>query len=355
MSAAPTDPLAFDFGLDFESSPQRLKGEADERKLIGENEIKYYVSFLDDCLRSIMPHDLILLGAVTGAGKTEAARNIATANARKGKHVHYFALEAEPREIERRTKYSIVVELMRNDRSPHLRDMNYADWYRGHCAEFCRSFDSRADAIYASRYATLHTYYRGSKFDHSDIKRLFLAIQAQTDLIILDHLHYVDIEDENENRGFKKTVKMIRDVSLGMGKPVIVIAHLRKRDMRNKGIVPDIEMFHGASEIIKIVTRAIMLAPAHSMPHRDSSIANTFMHCPKDRLSGTTGHVAMCQFDRNTKAYLPDYTLGRPSFDGSAFEPCSKDEIPAWARSHTPPSAPLVSYSSSKSFPGEYT
>lgn len=348
MSGMPSDPLAFDFGMNFESSPNRLKGEADERTAIGINEIKYHVSFLDDCLRGIMPHDLILLGAITGAGKTECARGIAAANAQLGKRVHYFALEAEPKEIERRTKFGIVMELVYKERNPRAREVNYADWYRGKIDDITRSYDVSAERIYAAKYKTLFTYYRGSKFDHDDIKRLFLAIQSQTDLIILDHLHYVDITDENENRGFKATVKMIHSVALGMGKPVIVIAHLRKRDLRQKDIVPDIEMFHGASELIKEVTRAIMLAPARCLPSRDARYANTFIHCPKDRLSGSTGHVALCQFDRYFKAYKPHYTLGRPSFAGDEFEPLAEDEVPAWAINHEPMSAPLAS------FPGEY-
>jgi replicative DNA helicase len=107
-----SDPLAFDFGLGFEKSSTRLDGERSERRRLGARALPYHHAFLDDYLRCIMPNDLILLGAETGAGKTELARHIGAANARNGKRVYYFALEAEDKEIERRTKYAELAGLL---------------------------------------------------------------------------------------------------------------------------------------------------------------------------------------------------------------------------------------------------
>jgi hypothetical protein len=118
MSEAPKDPLAFDFGINFESVATRVKGETDERVERSKNELKYNHAFLDDLLRGIAVNDLIVLGAETGAGKTEFARAIAASNAKQGRRVYYFALEAEPKEIERRTKYAIMLGLLEMDRHP---------------------------------------------------------------------------------------------------------------------------------------------------------------------------------------------------------------------------------------------
>jgi replicative DNA helicase len=332
MSEAPKDPLTFDFGFGFESSAIRIKGEAEDRIERGKNELLYHHSFLDDLLRGISTNDLIVIAAETGAGKTEFARGVAAMNARKGRRAYYFALEAEARELERRTKYSILMALMEGDNAERREEVNYPDWYRGKCEDITGPFNRRAENIFDEQYKTLFTYYRGSKFDHEDIKRLFLAIQTDAELIVLDHLHYVDIDDENENRGFKKTVKMIRDVALGIGRPVILVVHLRKRDMRAKAIVPDIEMVHGSSDIGKICTRAIMLSPARCMPSSSPAVANTFFSVPKDRVGGATGLVALCQFDRRLKGYRQRYTLGRQSPSGDEFEPLEASELPRWAK-----------------------
>jgi hypothetical protein len=339
---APKDPLAFDFdfGLGFKTAPERIAGEKFERRELAARAIPYHVQFLDDILRDILPHDLILLGAETGAGKTELARLISSRSAESGRHVFYFALEAEDREIERRDKFAILCGLMKRDRAP-LGGMNYPDWYRGRCDGAIGNLDREADEIIAERRKTLHTYYRGSKFGSEDIKRLFMSIQSQADLIVLDHLHYVDIEDDNENRGFKSTIKMIRDVALGIGKPVIVIAHLRKQDARFRSIVPRMEDFHGSSDIGKIVTHAVLLAPARCVPSTDPDKSNTFMSVPKDRMGGATGLVALCQFDRRFKSYDKTYTLGRAN--GDKFEPLGASEVPSWAlKNHVPLTTPMA-------------
>lgn len=332
--------LTFDFGINFQSSADRVKGEHVERVERGKTEIPYHHGFLDDLLRGIATNDLIVLGAETGAGKTEFARSVAASNAKSGRRVYYFALEAEEREIERRTKFQIIIEIAARAGFREWDRVNYPDWYRGKLEDVFGEHNEAADRQFALEYRNLHTYYRGSKFDHDDIKRLFLAIQSDAELIILDHLHYVDIEDENENRGFKKTVKMIRDVALGIGRPVILIVHLRKRDLRSKSIVPDIEMVHGSSDIAKICTRAVMLAPARSMQHADPGKSNTFFYVPKDRVGGTTGLVALCTFERNLRRYHERYTLGRMSADGSEFEPL-EGNLPRWAKHAYQPEAVL--------------
>lgn len=335
------DPLAFDFGIGFESSPRRIKGERLERRKLGARALPYYHAFLDDYLRCIMPNDLILLGAETGAGKTELARHIAAANARNGKRVFYFALEAENLEIERRTKYAEIAQLVMRGGIRIPGGLNYIDWYRGvlerHIGD---EIDADADSILEEKYKTFHTYYRGSKFDHAELRRLLLAIQDQADLIVIDHLHYIDIDDDNENRGFKTLVKAVRDVSIAIGRPVLLVAHLRKSDRTRKRIVPDKEDFHGSSDIIKIATDTILLSPALCQPSHKTGVANTFFAIPKAREAGATRLVALCEFDWRTKTYADHYTLGRETKPGE-WEPIGTDEAPGWAHRHQALSVPL--------------
>ncbi len=56
-----------------------------------------------------------MLGAKTGIGKTALATITALHNCQQGKRVHYFALEAEEREIERRMKFQIIADLYDQD------------------------------------------------------------------------------------------------------------------------------------------------------------------------------------------------------------------------------------------------
>ena len=340
MSAEPKDPLAFDFGVNFKSASDRVREERTTRMEHAARAMPYHIAFLDDYLRCIMPQDLILLAAATGVGKTELARMIATQAAANGKHVHYFALEAEPLEIERRTKFTVLASIVARRQIQIPGGFTYADWYAGKLESYVASIDVEADAWVQHKYKTLHTYYRGSKFDHDDIRRLFLAIQSESDLIILDHLHYVDIDDDNENRGFKRTMKMIRDVALGMGRPVIIVAHLRKRDQaRRRELVPVVEDVHGSSDIIKICTRAVLIAPAPKSAIDDVPIraghVGTFFTIPKDRVTGACHQIALCEFDFRSRSYADTYTLGNQR--GEKFEPLGLGDAPQWAARHRSP------------------
>lgn len=335
MSGPAKDPLAFDFDLGFKSSAERVVGERIERLRLGARALPYNHAFLDDYLRCIMPNDLVILGAETGAGKTELARWIAASNALSGKRVYYLALEAEPQEIERRNKYSIIAELVTKHRVQVPGGLNYIDWYRGAIERYLGEIDAEANELFDARYKSLFTYYRGSKFDHDDIRKLFLAVQDDADLIVLDHLHYVDVDDDNENRGFKNLIKTIRDASISIGKPVILVAHLRKPDRRIKALLPSIHDFHGSSDITKIATDAIILAPAWSMPTSREGVATTFFGIPKAREAGGTKLVALCEFDWRKKLYADHYTLGREHKPGE-FEPLGTVDVPGWAHRHQP-------------------
>ena len=322
-----------DFGLDFKSAPERLVGERDERLAMSKRMLHYEVSFLDDILVGIMPHDLILLGAYTGAGKTALASHIAKKNAGRGRRVAYFALEGEPKEIERRIKYSFVIWQARSDGlGNHLRGISYRRWYACLYDDVVGYLDEWAQRQVEEFLGSMSTYYRGSDFTSDDLERLFFAIQDQTDLIILDHLHYIDTDDSNENRAYKRIIKAIRNASLSIGVPVLCLAHLRKQDRKNQQAVPGLDEFHGSSDIVKIATQVITLARAEDRESSRPYISNTYMHVAKDRMDGATRFAAEIGFDVVSKFYADKYRLGRLAPGNASWEPVDRDTHPAWAK-----------------------
>ena len=314
------------------SAATRLKGEQTERRQLVARLLPFNVKFLDDALGGILPNDLIILGARTGAGKTALGSLIAQENAKRKRRITYIALEAEDREIERRMKYRALVDMFYASGASWGRDrLNYRDWYLGRLDDVLGVNDEEATNRLVAEYATLSTYYRGESFDLAELEKLFLSVQDQADLIVLDHLHYVDSDDTNENRAFKVIVKRIRDVSLGMGVPVLLIAHLRKRE-RGKGapLMPDLEDFMGTSDIVKIATKVILLAPSPRGENEAAHLWGTFMAIPKDRMDGTTSHyVAAIPFDVRKGAYEDEYLLGR--IVDNEFKSLTREQKPKWA------------------------
>ncbi len=320
----------------FRAAPVRIAGELIERQELAERAMRYRIAFLDDVLRAILPHDLILLGAPSGAGKTDLAVSIASGNARAGRRVHYFALEAEPRELERRLKFSLLAEAVMAAGHPEASALNYSDWILARCEHVCGAFNAQVDQLILEKFSHLNTYYRGAKFDQSDLQREILGVAESTDLIVVDHLHYVDSdEDRDEHRALGDTVKTIRDVSLRIGKPVLLVAHLRKRDTRGKQLVASLDDFHGSSNVAKISTQAITIERAPFEPSR-WYLAPTFIAVSKDRRAGAPGLVALCNFDRRFRTYQPHYTLGRLTKGGTDWEPIGLADVPRWAKHHKP-------------------
>lgn len=314
----------------FAPMPARLVDERMERISRGGKKLSYYMGFLDDYLRGILDHDLVLLGAPTGMGKTELALNIAANNAMRGKRVHYFALEAEPRELERRTKYALISREMFRTKHEARGALNYTDWYIGKLESKCAQFNAWADEEILSKLATLRTYYRGSKFTASNLEAAIMAVYEQSNLIVIDHLHYVDSEDDNEARALGDTVKTIRDVSLRIGVPILLVAHLRKRDQRAKQIIATLDDFHGSSNITKIATQVIAIEHAHSIEADKWYFGPTFVSVLKDRRGGACRLSAVCMFDKRTNGYAPEYRLGK--IGGGEWEELNLQDVPDWAR-----------------------
>lgn len=317
---------------DFRSMSSRLDGELDDRIASAKNALRYHNAFLDDVLRGILAHDLVLIGAPTGIGKTDLALSIATSNASSGVPVHYFALEAEPNELERRTKFAMLSRRAYVNGHPNAGDMNYSDWLLGRCEHVCGDSNAMVDREIAAKFRTLHTYYRGAHFGAEDLARAVLEVADETRLIIVDHLHYIDSDEDSEHRALGDTVKAIRDVSLLVGKPIILIAHLRKRDPRAKQLLATIDDFHGSSNVTKICTQAIALEHAYDVKPAKWYLAPTIVSVLKDRRAGAPRLAAVMDFDRRTKTYSEQYELGRAA--GVKWEPIEAGDRPGWASRH---------------------
>lgn len=322
---------------DFVTMPARLHREREGRLAQAARALNYHNRFLDDVLRAILPHDLVLLGAPSGMGKTDLALAIAMNNAMHERRVAYFALEAEPLELERRVKFSWLSTEAYKRNLPGKHELNYTDWYLGKCEEIVGSLGDECDRWFLATLGGLRTFYRGQRFDKGDLRKSVEMVHEHVDLIVVDHLHYVDNDEDerNEHSAIGETTKTIRDVSLVIGKPILLVAHLRKRDPRLKTLMPTIDDFHGSSNITKIATQVITLGPAS--PAVDAPkwwLAPTFMAILKDRRAGAPPFVALTMFDKRTRRYDDEYTLGRLIKGGTEWEQIKPSDRPGWANGH---------------------
>jgi replicative DNA helicase len=330
MQSGRTDQV--DLGPGFASFKEGLCGERDERIELSGKGISFGVAFLDDALGGIYPNDLIVVGAKPGFGKSQLVSLIAQSNAKQKRRVHFFALEAERREIERRVKYQVLADKFFSAQvRPPVR-LNYMDWYYGKLDQHIAHLEREIDGEIGELYSTLNVFYRTSgQFTEQDFMRRFFAIKDETDLAIVDHLHYFDYEDDNENRAVKSIVKTTRDCALIASKPIILVSHVRKIDRRMKQLIPEIEDFHGSSDIGKIATKAITIAPDPN-PQKGTQ-RKTYFSILKCRADGSrTRAVALLGFNLSKQRYEDEYHVGSLSADGTEFIPFEGDDVPFWAK-----------------------
>ena len=294
----------------FRNAAEVLKVESETRALIRGKLLEFGISFLDDSLFGIRPDDLILVGAPSGVGKTQFCVNVALANVSKGKRVHFFALEASEFEIERRLKYQFVANRVfsRTMGLKLVRPLHYDEWAAGEDLGLSH-IDQEADEACEPLLRNLFTFYKeAEQFDVAKLMEQVSLIQDETDLVIVDHVHYFDWDDQNDNRAIKEIARTARDLCLRVEKPMILVAHLRKRDRQNAELCAGLDEFHGSSDLTKIATKVITLAPGGPC---DKGGYYTFFRTPKNRHSSSSSRfLAQMVYDEKRGKYEQEYKLG---------------------------------------------
>lgn len=320
-------------GVELTSSDERLQGELESRHRARDRMCRFGVQYLDDACRGIFSNDFVLIGARTGVGKTQLATLIAKENI-SDRRVHYIALEAEPYEIERRILYQefshVFFDIAKEYRNTKKK-LNYLDWYRGDFDPILDKYYPEIRASMAERLSNLVTHYRPNGCNYGELVKDIYQIQNDADLIILDHLHYIDFETQNENAGYKALTKELRATALSIGKPIIAIVHVRKADRKLPEITPVADDIHGSSDIAKIGTNIIMLSRMYEESPEDP-FTKTHIRIVKHRKDGTlTGFVGTSQYNWKKQAYSDRYWLSRIGPHGDSLVVINHSQAPDWA------------------------
>lgn len=315
---------------DFKLSSTWLEGEKERRLARAQKLQAFGIDYLDDAMVGLFPDDVVLLGARTGLGKTALASMLAHEGSKAGRRVGFIALEASKGEIEQRILYrSLAQEFFDDQDRDRMARVSYGNWVAGRCEGAFARYERNVRERLAEETRHMRTYYRTRQFGPGDLTRIMLANRELVDMFILDHFHYIDGDgDVSENRFQAELTKLISDLALDMGLPVIVVAHLRKGDARDERILPTLDDFMGSSHLVKIATRAVLMG-YHQGAATQDGVVRTVMHVAKDRIVGTTRYVGEMDFDRARGAYLPGYSLKELADKGRALEVPAK--LPAWA------------------------
>ncbi len=317
----------------FRSAVENSKAERLEREK-GIKPMYFGVDFLDHATRGIFPDDLVLIGAPSGVGKTQLCCNIAVTNLALGRRVHYIALEASEHEIERRLKDPMVLNYIYKDPARPRVSVSYPDWHLGELRALA-PYEDLAEEEYQHKYKNLFLYYKQDRFGVSELIESVSYAASETDLIMIDHVHYFDFNDDNENRAIKEIAKTVRTLAIENRRPIVLVAHLRKRDRGNDELVAGLEEFHGSSDLYKIATKVITVSPG---PVTETGTYETYFRVPKNRIDGGVTRFSAKEFyDPKLGGYHRGlYQIGWASQSrDDGFKELAFDLLPDWCRQKT--------------------
>jgi hypothetical protein len=255
---------------------------------------------------------------------------MALKNARAKKRVHFIALEASHLEVQKRIAFNQFARIFYKDpeRLVLEQPLNYPDFCVGKYQELIKKYDVEVMQK-INRYSSLKIHYGGFNFKVADMERMVFEVSHETDLIVIDHAHYFDLDDErDENKAMRKIAKVARRLTQELKIPIVLIAHLRKRQGGEKTeLVPGIEEFHGSSDLPKIATKAITLSNG---PMLSPTRQVTYLRISKNRLDGSVrNYIGKMIYDFKRGDFDDRFTVGRLSKDGRDFVPLGKEDV-AW-------------------------
>lgn len=291
----------------------------------------YGISFLDDALGGISPTEFVLIGAPTGVGKTQLCLNLATTNAMAGRKVFFAALEAYTSELEDRLLYANYCKMFYADKN-RLRNeypITIANFLRGALVDVFEPYRENVSLKTQSQLANVMIIYKKHNFTvETLLQAKDEAISKGADFILIDHAHYFDYDLENESQSLTNIVRACRDISQVDGLPVVLVAQLRKKQNNENRILPEIDDFHGTSNLTRIPNTTILFASGTYSARE--GVSETFVHVPKARFGDTVKFFdAKMFFDIRSRKYLDHYVIGKCR--GPKFEEYAKLQQPEWA------------------------
>jgi hypothetical protein len=289
--------MSLDLGPQFQAEGEHFRRFKERRDAVNAKRVPTGIAFLDDCISGLRPGGLLLVGAGTGVGKSALAFGFALAAAVAGYRPHLFALEAEEGEVGDRLAFQELGK------------------YEKHGRDFRSFMDGELQALEAKHWPKIEKallpkldqietlYKKRGDFTNKTLLQVLAEIGPKAELVILDHIHFIDSDNDNEYSTQRKAIRDLRDLALNSR-----------------------ELSKSATDVVLIERDWDAEPPA---PH----LSPTLFMVPKDRRGRGGRLIARCNYDMSSGTYEEPYQLGRAVWDrGERFEPVPSRRIPFWAR-----------------------
>lgn len=337
---------------DWISISDAFKDEAVSRADINVKDLcTYGIKPLDDSLVCINKNELVVIGADTGVGKSGIALNIARTNVKKGKKVAMYYLEGGYQEAISRMKWRDTCEEYYKNYSHLGLEMDYRKWSLNMIhsktlmeienkvwEKYKRDYKDNLYFYSARKGMTVDSFISSLLEFHKlvlteDINPFNVQGKLCVDLVIIDHLQYFSLtKSENEIFEITEILRTVKGIADNFNVPVVLISHLRKK-AKDRGF-PGIEDFYGSSNIPKIASTAITLAPSVKNDDIEKNIYPTYIRVAKSRIGVKPSYAFLIDFYLNERKYSDTYSIHKLDNFGHILEPLEEKEKPRWSRRH---------------------
>ena len=276
---------------------------------------KYGVPYLDRELLGISKSDLVVIGARSGAGKSSLAKIIFEANDKK--KTALFSLENYDGDLEMsimRRKYNSLTG--DNYTSRQWQMMSYSQINEEMLVKAKLYVDEQLKnaCIFGRRPPVEY----GNAWNIESLTKMIIWCSTHgKELIIIDHLDYLDRDNANEsdNEHVTKLMSAIREAQ-EQGAAIVAFSHLRKPVGRMDNVViPNENEFIGSSNKIKQATQVIMFAPANDGDAETGY--GTWCRICKNRNGGIKNQAAKMFFIPAKESYQPHYGIHTIDYAGT--------------------------------------
>lgn len=277
------------------------------------------VPYLDEKVTGILPNDLILVGARSGAGKSSLAQMIAAHNSRLGNKVSLISLENFENDDFITKAYYSYVKQTRNY------NLTVREFMGGLGTSFNPDMQAleRAEQEAEKFFENIVLTTRKKGFDLEELKKTMVknVVEDGCKIIILDHIDYIDKIDPKENDIIHITeiMRTIRELQDAENVAVIAMSHLRKPFTGKTAIkVPGVDEFIGSSNKVKESTMVIVFAPDDTTNETTMKKQKATYCCiRKLRHGGYDNTCARLWFDVRTGRYLDEYDKCIVNYSGT--------------------------------------
>lgn len=266
-----------------------------------EDVVSFGYPWMDDQLTGLFPSELAIIGGISGTGKTTFATNVLYKASRKGRKCVIFALEDRLPDYGIKALYFEIGQLRKKKFGKNTRNYPWNVFRKGELNKNEKFLALMDEAYKNLRNDNLRLIKAKSQMNVDTlIKALNEFSEQGVDMVLIDHLHYFDLNADNGSKAdyIEKVMVNLKMTLNDTGLRAIMIVHYKKLG----GAKPDLDSFKDSQSIVQNANYVINIWRERGENQTEENRYQTTFSIPKSRNPNGEATIQV-EFDPNTNDY----------------------------------------------------